>query len=204
MAELKMSYNAEKREKQEGVAKGVVQKKTFMDRLKKNISGMEKISLREYILEDVVIPGIFNLISDVVSNTTNTISDAICDATDIMLWGEKGTRKKKKDKSGKISYNSIFDDKRDRKKKHEDDKIDWDDVVFETREKAKAVRKKMYEKIEDAPDVGVSIADFLEWSEFDSDFTDEHYGWKKLPEDLEIVRVRNMYKILLPKPRLLS
>lgn len=204
MSELKMYNATDKREAKTAVVKSSVHKKGIVDRLKKNISEMEHVSLKEYIFDDVIIPGIFSLVSDIITNTTNTISDAITDTTDIVLWGEK--RKKKKTHCGKVSYNSIYDDRKKKRSRDDDDKVEWDDVRFDTRRDAETVRDLMLEQLDEAPDVGVSIADYLEWSGHKEsvDFTDESYGWYKLPDDIPITKVRNKYVLTLPKPRRLN
>jgi hypothetical protein len=186
------------------VAKGRRKKKSVIKRLTDNFEDMEKVSLKEKIIDDALVPGIKELLSDMVGGLLATISDTVEDALDITLWGEKRGKKGKKGKKNgtKVSYSSYYDDKNDRKSsKKVKKKLDIDEVWFETRKKAQEALDELLEMIEDYDNA--TVADLYSAAEEEYDSTDEAWGWKDLSAAY-VTRGREGFMINLPKPIVLD
>lgn len=186
------------------VAKGRKKKKSVMKRLTANFEDMEKVSLKEKIVDDALVPGIKELLSDMVGGLLATISDTVEDALDITLWGEKRGKKGKKGKKNgsKVSYSSYYDDKNDRKSsKKGKKKYNIDEVWFETRKEADEALSELIEMTEDYD--AATVADLYATAGEEYDFTDEKWGWTDLSAAY-VSRGREGFMINLPKPEVLD
>lgn len=196
----------EKSERREvkSVGNGRKKKKSVMKRLTANFEDMEKVSLKEKIVDDALVPGIKELLSDMVGGLLATISDTVEDALDITLWGEKRGKKGKKGKKNgsKVSYSSYYDDKNDRKSsKKGKKKYDIDEVWFDTRKEADEALSELIEMTEDYE--AATVADLYATAGEEYDFTDEKWGWKDLSAAY-VSRGREGFMINLPKPEVLD
>lgn len=190
------------------VAKGTVNnKKTLADNLSRNIKAVEKIDIKEEILDDVVIPGFKNFISNMLESIISAFGTIASDACDIIVWGEKQSRSEKARRGVKRSYDSYYDSRESRSstRVREQQKLtalDYDIIEFDTRYEAKEVLDKMKELLEE---YGLcSVADYYSAASVDHNFTDEKFGWTNL-SNASITRRRNgKYAILLPKARIID
>lgn len=146
-------------------------------------------NVKSYVLMDVLVPAIKKAISDIVT-----------DGIDMILFGGTGGRK---DKSrNKVSYRSYYDDKRgDRDGRRDRDyrdrsRFDYDDLVFDTRGEAEAVREEMLEVIDRYG--FVTVADMYDMADLTAPYTSSKYGWTNI-RTAEAVRVRDGYILKLPK-----
>lgn len=187
------------------VGNGKKKKKGMLKRLSSNLEEMEKVSLKEKIIDDALIPGVKELIGDLVAGLFGTVADTVEDTVDIALWGEKRGRKgKKKKKNGtKVSYSDYYEDKNERKRggNHGRRKIDVDEIWFDTRQEADEALKELIEMIEDYD--CATVADLYSTAGEEHDFTDEKYGWDDLSAAY-VSRGREGFMINLPKPKVLG
>lgn len=191
------------------VAKGTVSnKKTFADNFSRNIKAVEKIDIKEEIVDDVVIPGFKNFVSNMLESIISAFGTIASDVCDIIIWGEKQNRSEKARRGVKRSYDSYYDSSKGSRvanKIREQQKLtalDYDIIEFDTRYEAKEVLDKMKELLEEYE--LCSVADYYSAASLEHNFTDEKYGWTNL-SNASITRRRNgKYAILLPKARIID
>lgn len=145
-------------------------------------------SVKSYIFADVFVPAIKKLVSDIVR-----------DGIDIILYGGKGSGKSSSG-SSKISYRNYYD-RRDDYRSYNDSRpkarFDYDDILFESRGEAEAVRDQMEDVI--GRYGYVTIADMYEMANLSAPYTSNKYGWMNI-RSAEIVHARGGgYIIKLPK-----
>lgn len=138
-------------------------------------------SVKDYILQDALIPAVKKFITDSV---------------DMVLYGENGSKKKRS--SSFVSYRD-FSDKRERKG-YNDYKsrtmFDYDDIFLESRRDAENVLKQMHDIIND---YGIlSVADMFDLVGEPANYTMNKYGWHNI-DNAEIVHTREGYKIKMPR-----
>ena len=139
-------------------------------------------SVRSYIFMDVLVPAIKNAIVDIVTDGVNMIF---------------GTGKKRSSSSSNyVSYRDCFrrDDRiRDSRASN---RFNYDDLIFESRGEAEAVRDQMDAMI-DRYGV-VTIADMYDMADISAPYTSNKYGWTSL-RNADVIRVREGYVIKLPR-----
>ena len=138
-------------------------------------------SVKDYILQDALIPAVKKFITDSV---------------DMVLYGETGSKKKRS--SSFVSYRD-FSDKKERKG-YNDYKsrtmFDYDDIFLESRRDAENVLKQMHDIIND---YGIlSVADMFDLVGEPANYTMNKYGWHNI-DNAEIVHTREGYKIKMPR-----
>ena len=151
-------------------------------------------SVKDYILEDVIIPSIKKGIVDIVSN-----------GIDMLMYGESGHKANKSTNAGRVSYRSYYESdsrsepsyKRSRKTTY-----DFDDVVIPSRGEAEEVLDIVNEMMEQYR--MVTVASFYELVGVTDVYTDHQYGWtlKAYPNffrDTRIIRTRDGYIIKFPR-----
>lgn len=155
-------------------------------------------SIKEIIIDDVVIPGIKNLVSSVADAVLGSISDVV----DIALYGEarRRTSKSRGKNRSKVSYADYYDSDRDRKSITKMNDIR--DITFESRYDAESVLDSLRDILEDAEEI--TVADYYELTECDHTYIDQRYGWKNLANAYVSKNMRGKYFINFPKPRLLD
>ena len=139
-------------------------------------------SVRNYILMDVVIPGIKNAIADVVS---------------VMLFNETGRVGGRKGGNSKISYQRCYDDRRDYGRPKNLEGFDYDDIIFETRGDADLVLDQLESVI---ASYGIaSVADLYDLAGVTCrSYVANKYGWTDI-RNAKVVRIRDGYILQLPK-----
>ena len=146
-------------------------------------------NVKSYVLFDVIVPAIKNLIVDM---TTNSI--------DMLVNGRAGTGRSSR-RGGHTSYSSYFrgDDRPSRRTANPRERYSYNDIIFETRGDANEVLDIMMEVLDKYK--VISIADYYELSNANvqEQYTDRSYGWFEL-DDAHIIRDRDGYRISLPRP----
>ena len=178
----------DEREKLEKVIKGTVKtKKNEMRKLRDVFISEDVKSVKSYILMDVLVPAIKDAIEDIVTNGIRMV-----------LRGETSARKSSS--ASKISYNRIYDNKRDNDRFARDSspsiRYSYDDIILESRGEAEDVITRMEEIIEEYG--FVRVADLYDLVGITGDYTDNKYGWTSI-RSAEPVRVRNGYMLRLPR-----
>ena len=141
-------------------------------------------NVKSYIFMDVLVPAIKKAISDIVT-----------DGVDMILYGS--TKKGKKD-STYVSYRDYSNkDNRKSSSARVNSRFDFEELIFESRGEAEAVRDQMDDMI-DRYGI-VSVADMYDAAGLSAPYTANKYGWTNI-RNCEAVRVRDGYILKLSKP----
>lgn len=171
-----------KKAKLEKIVTGTVKSKKKNGFLGMFFSG-DLMDIKDYILQDVIIPAIKNTIEDSVS---------------MMLNG--GTRKNsRKPTSSRISYRSYYErEENDRERYRKDHGYSCNDVILESRTEAEEVIARLDELI----DVYgmASVADLYDLVGISGQYTDNKYGWTDVRSATH-VRVRDGYLLKMPRAK---
>lgn len=147
----------------------------------------DTLSVKNYILHDVVIPSIKNAISSVV---------------DIVLFGEVRRSRKKGDGTSRASYGSYYESERDRRREYAAPKprnvFGYDMIEYDTRGDAERVLAAMDDALERYG--YVSVLDIYDLSDIsDVPHSADKYGWTDLT-GTRVSRQRNgSYIIDIPR-----
>lgn len=172
-------------------------KKGVLDRFSELFFGDDIMSVRDYVLHDILVPAVKNIVVDAISGGIEQI-----------IYGEqrRGRNIIRDGKRSYVSYSNYSDD-RDRRSSTRDrdrsarSRHDFDNIIFESRPEAEDVLSNLSDLVRDYG--AASVADFYDLSGLTSDFTDNRYGWDSLA-GARTERARNGYIIVLPRTILLS
>lgn len=144
-------------------------------------------NIRNYLITDVIIPSIKDLLTDMVTKGIN-----------MLLYGEDRSSKRKSPfgTTSYISYNSISQSKPSRTASTS--AVLSDDIIIESREEAEDVLSTLCDIISTYGTT--SVADLYECVGFTPEHTDYKYGWTNLSA-ASVVRTREGYLIKLPKAK---
>ena len=146
-------------------------------------------NVKNYIFMDVIVPAVKKAIYDVVTN-----------GIDMFLYG--GTGKGKSSSSGsKVSYRNYYERKdgggyRGSENNVSRNAFDYDDIVFDNRGEAEAAKQQMRDII--GRYGMVTVSDLYEMAYQTAPYTAQKYGWMDV-SSAEVIRVRDGYKLKLPK-----
>lgn len=162
-------------------------KKSLWQEIKEQFIAEDGKTVTEYIAKDVVVP----LVKGMIQSVVNT-------AVDMMLYGGGGNPNYRNNVSGyrsnNVSYKPYYDQRNSSNNNSYYSKprtnygYEYNEIVFESRADAEAVFYRMMEII-NAYGV-VRVADYLEISGRESNYTDNNYGWPSL-EGVQIRRARD-------------
>lgn len=176
------------KKKIEKVVTGTVKTRENKGRKLADVFISEDVSnVKSYVLMDVLVPAIKKAISDIVTN-----------GVDMILYGGKGSGGSSRSTS-KVSYRSYYDDRsrRDETSYRSGSRFEYDDIIFETRSEAEAVRRQMEDTI--ARYGIVTVSDMYDMAGLNNvPYTGNSYGWASI-RTAETVHVRDGYILKLPK-----
>lgn len=143
--------------------------------------------VKDYIVEDVLIPTIKRAFYDIVCNGTG------------MLLGERNHGRG--GQANHVSYRAYYDRQDDRKvgsggNGRSKVNYSYNDLIFSSRGDAEVVLERMYELLDHFD--AVSIADLFDLAGESCSYTDNKYGWTNL-DDARVQPVRGGYIIDLPR-----
>ena len=147
-------------------------------------------NVKEYIFMDVLVPAIKKAIYDIVTN-----------GIDMFLYGGKGGNRGNSNVH-KVSYGSYYGQKnnsvnyRTPETNKEDNVFKYEDLVFDNRGDAEAVKQQLQESI--AKYGIVNVGDLYEFAGLEAPYTAQKYGWMDL-RGAEVQRYRGNYILKLPK-----
>jgi len=178
------------------VAKGSVkmQKKPASKRFLESIGVEDGRTVGDYILWDVVLPSVKDMLASVVKN-----------GIDVFLYGQtKPKNIERRGRTSRVSYNRYYDDY-DRPPSRTYTyrpraAMDFSNIVFNDRSDAESVLNEMADIVQQYGFVKVS--EFLALSgvdDSDISFADHGMGWERLV-NVGVDRVRDGYVIHLPRP----
>ena len=146
-------------------------------------------NVKNYIFMDVLVPAIKKAIYDIVTN-----------GIDMFLYGSTG-RSKSGSSGTKVSYRSYYDQKnssggyRGSENKPRNG-FEYDDIVFDNRGEAEAVKQQMQATIERYG--FVTVADLYDMVDLTAPYTSQKYGWMSVGS-AEAIRTRDGYVLKLPR-----
>ena len=168
------------RPKMKQVADVKLTKKTFGKRLISLLIPEDISDIKRYIIEDVIIPEIKEIImSSVETALTGSSRRKSGNKTD---YTKKYVTPQTKATQQNTDSRTVFRS---------------DDYVFQTRDEAEDVLANLVDAINEFE--SVSVSDFLDSIGKVSVYTDENYGWESLGS-AKIKRVRDGYILDLPRP----
>lgn len=181
-------------------SKVVQKKKSGLSKVVDSFITTETGSIKEYVIYDVIIPEVQNIISNVIKGSI-----------DMLFHGEVrknyGGRQGGYGNASRVSYADYYDRGRQNLSRRNNDYrrerssiMSVDDIIFETRDDAEAVLDRMDELV-DCYGV-VSVADVFELSGVSGNgFTDRNYGWTNIRNaDIERERGGSGYCLRLSRP----
>ena len=168
--------------------KATVKKKSGIVRLADVFLPEDVSSVKEYILVDVIIPKIKNMLHDIGSEAWDS------------FWGISG-RSNSRGTASRVSYVSY--DKYSRDKQPETPRrsgVNYEEIVFPTRGDAESVYDRMAELCDTFN--AVSVADMYELADVPNDnYTLNKYGWTSM-EGAQVIRLSGGgFAIKMPKAR---
>lgn len=185
-------YKEEQAQKQESDKKKVekvingtatVKKKSELRKFADNFISEDVDSVKTYVLRDVIIPSVIDLVEDIVVGGIRTL-----------LRGDSGRRDSRDRRyGGSPSYVNYtrYSDRRDDRRSNDNQTrrgYGYDDVVVNSRADAEAVIEQM-DGLLDTYGM-VSVADLYDLVGMSSNYTDNNYGWTNI-RNAEPVRLRD-------------
>lgn len=172
------------------VAKAKTKKKSEVKKFADVFIAEDITSVKDYIVNDVLIPAAKKAISDIITN-----------GVDMILYGEAKGRDRRRDGGSRVSYTKYYERDRDRDRDYDRSRTrrsvyDYDDIILDTRGEAEDVLNRMDDLI-DAYGM-VSVADLYDLVGISGNYTDNKYGWTNL-RNAEVRRTRDGYLLKLPK-----
>lgn len=172
-----------------------LQKKTSLSRMTGGVVSQDLKSVGSYLLSDVIVPSVRNIIRDLVVN-----------GIDVLLYGKAGVSKRNPVTSkisyggSSVSYSSYYGNRGSEEPVRAGSSsvgVDYDNIVFETRGDAEAVKETMEDLLDQYGMVRVS--DFYELAEIPtSNYTLNDYGWRSL-KGTQVIACRDGFILRLPK-----
>ena len=181
---------AEEKKANEKVIKGSakIHQKTTGEKLKETLFGEGVDNVGDYVIFDVIIPTLKEMV-------VNSVSDGI----NMLLFGEtkRGRSNSRNNRSGYVQYES-YSRNRDRDSGRRA-QFDFSDIEFETRADAIDVLDAIEDTIS-MYDVA-SVSDLYEFAGITPRPTDNNYGWTSV-NTAEILMKRNgNYILSMPRPK---
>lgn len=154
----------------------------------KIFSNQDKGDIKEYLVEEVAIPGIKNLILDTIIGA----------ATRLFGGGRRSSSV-----GNKVSYRSFYD-RRDENRivgggsssSSSRPRFDYDEIIYDTRIDAERVRDQMDDVI--AKYGFVTVGDMYDMSNLPQPYTSNKYGWTNI-RNAEVLYAGGGYVLKLPK-----
>lgn len=190
------------RQKLEKVIEGEVirRKKPMGRRFKDAFLGGDGPTVREYVMEEVIVPNMRDLIVDVINGSIER-----------MVYGEsRAMHRRPGRRGGPVNYNGFSqqpvgrggrDEPRQSLSRRARASFEFEDIIIPSRSEAEMVLSSLFDILEryDA----VSVADLYELVDISANFTELGYGWTDL-RGSRIEHTRHGYLLNLPRPELLE
>lgn len=159
---------------------------------------------RSFLSESIETVGRYLVLEVIIPALKNAVSDVVTTGIDMLLFGESRKSSGKKSTGfGVINYTNFSQARRPER----DDipfRINpkrYEDIVMPSKEDAENVLNMMADVIEEYG--AISLADLYEMVGFNSDYTDQRYGWTDIGKTV-IRRVREGYLLEFPSPTVLN
>ena len=156
-----------------------------------NFISEDVTDVKDYIIQDILIPTFKNTLSQMVSN-----------GIDMMLFGEVRGDKRSRGKTDRVSYREYYDRDRDRDERRSRSRnaCDYDDIILDSKAEAEHVLDKMDELIGRYDHV--TVADLYDLVGYDGGgYTANRYGWTSM-RNADYTRLRDGgYLLKLPSAK---
>nr|DAP21595.1 MAG TPA: hypothetical protein [Caudoviricetes sp.] len=175
--------NKEKKNEKIITGKVVTRKKSIIEKTIEMFLPEGRTSLRDMIIEDIIVPTTKNIIADIVNS---------------VLFGEAGRSRSSDSSRSRVSYSSYYnkDDSRRDTRPTRSFSDSYDDIILENRGEAELVIDRMREYI-DSYGI-VTVAELYEFIGVTKDYTTRNYGWTNL-DSARVNRIRDGYLLVLPQ-----
>lgn len=193
-----MEEKKEERVEQKPVVKGNVKiKKEPLSRKFGDVFLSDSVdNVKSYVIFDVVVPAIKNLIVDMITNGTEMLVNG-------RSGGNRPNSRRGSNDYTRFSRGNSIGRNDGPIRGNPRDRYSYNDIIFDSRGDAREVLDCMFDILDRFK--MVSIADFYELAHAEEceKYTDRKYGWFDL-SSADITRDRDGYRILLPRPELLD
>lgn len=169
----------------------VTRKKSGIRRIAESLVAGGAESVREYILDEVIIPKARDTAYDILEKLCNGVKDGAHD----ILYG-KGSHRSP---GTYVNYGSYYEERRQRSDErpvYRRAEYSYDDIILATRGDAEKVLSEMERYISKYGIV--SVSDLYDMLDIPDNYTDRNYGWYDLSGAC-VVRVRQGYLLKLPR-----
>ena len=175
--------NKEKKNEKIITGKVVTRKKSIIEKTIDMFLPEGKTSLKDMIIEDIIVPTTKNIIADIVNS---------------VLFGEAGRSRSSGSSRSRVSYSRYYnkDDSRRDTRPTRSFSDSYDDIILENRGEAELVIDRMREYI-DSYGI-VTVAELYEFIGVTKDYTTRNYGWTNL-DSARVNRIRDGYLLVLPQ-----
>lgn len=183
----------------------VRRKKPLGKRLKESFLGGDGQTVRDYLIEDIILPNFRDLIIDVVNGGVERMV-----LGDSRASHRRGGSPRFGHATGRVNYNGFSqspvgrgarEDPRPPMSRRARAAHDFEEIVLDSRTEAEMVLSTLYDALERYEQV--TVADLLELVGISSNFTEMRYGWTDL-HGSRIEHIRGGYLLNLPRPELLE
>lgn len=174
----------------------VHKKKSIHRRFMERFVGEDAPDLKEYMVEEVLVPGVKNILGNIVDGIGNGFMDLL----NLAIFGsvQRGGRISNRPYTSYGSYysggRSSRRDPRPAVNRVRPKKM-FDDLIFETRADADRVIQSLFDVLERYG--RVSVADLNQLIGVTGQWSDNNWGWDSL-ENADIKRDRDGYFLILP------
>lgn len=170
--------------------KVVTKKEGLSKKFKTAFFGEDVVDVKSYILFDVIIPGI-----------KNVLFSTITDGFSMLFWQDvrRGGDPRDGRYGSRVSYDRYYRDKRDYQnpRNRQSSTPQWSEIILESRAEAQHVLNTMVDYIEQYGQVRVS--DLYDMVGITDSFTDNYWGWTNLSR-ADVRPVREGFLLDLPRP----
>lgn len=194
---------AEKKRTITPVTTSTVKQRSKLQRVVDNFVNRNTESIKDYIVETVIIPSLTNGVSGIGDIIIDSLIEGIGN-----LFSSGGFDVHRSGKSSSTSYSEYYR-KRHKHSSRDDDyedydgnkRLNYDEIVVPTRGKAEHVIAELKCIIRE--DREATVAQLYELVEQIPTYNDNKWGWKSL-DSADWVKVRDGYLLKFPKPRQLD
>jgi len=183
----------------------IKQKKSRGRKFRDFFLGADGTTVREYIICDVIVPAIKNVILDSIY----AFSDGIGGGVEMLLFGERGARRgrsggifaRRNSNQTYVPYDQVGNRGRALPARQLSPasraRHDFDELIIADRVEAEHILENMFEQL--AQYGLVAVADLYSMAGITPEYTDQNWGWSDL-RGSQIVRVPNGYLLDMPQP----
>ena len=189
----RISEQREPKTRSTPVAKGVVREASLAKRVQEAFISTETGSIGNYVLFDIVIPAIKNVVGDVIGESVNRL-----------FYGDGAPRRTAPGRASYTSYGRVvkkhdgstrdrrYDISRRARSQH-----DFEEVTFETRVEASTVLDSLLNLIDQYG--SATVQDLYDLCGISTEPVDTTWGWTALGS-ATVTRIRDGYVLDLPRP----